>query len=91
VLKLPAFFVHFAAAPHKELLVPMILTVPSLCVALFSAPIGAAADRWGRRRVLLLALLAFAVCGTLPMLFDTLPAIIASRVVVGLAIRYTGP
>ena len=82
---LPAFFQHFAAVPNKETLVPMILTVPSLCVALFSAPIGAAADRWGRRPVLLLALLAFAVCGVLPMLFDDLHAIIATRVVVGVA------
>ncbi|MFO1265364.1 MAG: MFS transporter [Rubrivivax sp.] len=82
---LPAFFEHFAAVPNRETLVPMILTVPSLCVALFSAPIGAAADRWGRRPVLLLALLAFAVCGTLPMLFDDLHAIIASRFVVGIA------
>jgi MFS family permease len=82
---LPAFFEHFATVPNREALVPMILTVPSLCVALFSAPIGAAADRWGRRPVLLLALLAFAVCGTLPMLFDELHAIIASRFVVGIA------
>lgn len=82
---LPAFFEHFATVPNRETLVPMILTVPSLCVALFSAPIGAAADRWGRRPVLLLALLAFAVCGTLPMLFDELHAIIASRFVVGIA------
>ncbi|MCC7462809.1 MAG: MFS transporter [Gammaproteobacteria bacterium] len=82
---LPAFFEHFAAVPNRETLVPMILTVPSLCVALFSAPIGALADRWGRRPVLLLALLAFAVCGTLPLLFDDLHAIIASRFVVGVA------
>ncbi len=82
---LPAFFEHFATVPNRETLVPMILTVPSLCVALFSAPIGAAADRWGRRPVLLLALLAFAVCGTLPLLFDELHTIIASRFVVGIA------
>jgi MFS family permease len=82
---LPALFEHFAAVPNREALVPMILTVPSLCVALFSAPLGAAADRWGRRPVLLLALLAFAVSGTLPLLFDDLHTIIASRFVVGVA------
>jgi len=82
---LPVFFQHFATAPNKEWLVPMILTVPSLCVALFSAPLGAVADRWGRRPVLLLALLAFAVCGALPVLFDDLHAIVASRFVVGVA------
>ena len=82
---LPALFGHFKAVPNKELLVPMILTVPSLCVALFSSPIGAIADRWGRRPVLLLALVAFSVCGVLPMFFDSLYSIIASRVVVGIA------
>ena len=85
VAVLPALFAHFAAVPGKELLVPMILTVPSLCVALFSSPIGALADAWGRRPVLLLALVAFGAFGTLPMLFDNLYAIIGSRVVVGLA------
>jgi hypothetical protein len=33
---LPQLFKQFAAEPHRELLVPMIITVPSLCVALFS-------------------------------------------------------
>ena len=82
---LPALFGHFKAVPNKELLVPMILTVPSLCVALFSSPVGAVADRWGRRPVLLLALVAFSACGVLPMFFDNLYSIIASRVVVGVA------
>ncbi len=49
VAVLPTFFEHFRGAPHGELLVPMILTVPSLCVALFAAPLGALADRWGRQ------------------------------------------
>jgi len=82
---LPALFARFKDAPHMEWLVPMILTVPSLCVALFSSGIGAAADRWGRRRILLLALVAFGVFGTAPMLFDDLHAIIASRFMVGIA------
>jgi MFS family permease len=85
VAVLPTLFAHFAAAPHANLLVPMILTVPSLCVALFSAPIGAVADRWGRRPVLLAALVAFTVCGAVPFLFDDLYSIIASRFVVGIA------
>ena len=82
---LPLLFQHFATVPHRELLVPMVLTVPSLCVALFSAPIGAAADRWGRRPVLILALAAFTISGALPMLFDDLYAIIGSRAIVGVA------
>ena len=82
---LPALFAKFKGAPHMELLVPMILTVPSLCVALFSSVIGAAADRWGRRRILLVSLVIYGLFGTAPMLFEDLHAIIASRFLVGIA------
>lgn len=84
VASLPLMFQQFAAVPGREWLVPMILTVPALCVAAFSAPLGLLADRWGRRPVLLLSLIAFTVFGALPMLFSSLPAIIASRAVVGI-------
>ncbi len=82
---LPVLFGRFSAEPGAKWLVPMILTVPSLCVALFSPWLGAAADRWGRRRVLLPALVAFAVCGLGPFLAESLHAILATRFVVGLA------
>jgi MFS family permease len=82
---LPQLFQQFADEPHRELLVPMIITVPSLCVALFSGFAGAIADRWGRRRLLLGSLLAFGALGTIPMLFTSLESILASRVAVGIA------
>jgi MFS family permease len=82
---LPALFAHFKDVPHADLLVPMILTLPSLCVALFSSLIGAAADAWGRRRILLVALPVFAAFGLMPLLFDDLHTIIASRFAVGIA------
>jgi MFS family permease len=82
---LPQLFQQFSSVPHFQLLVPMIITVPSLCVALFSGLMGAIADRWGRRKLLLTALLAFSLLGLAPMMFDSLVLIVASRVVVGLA------
>lgn len=82
---LPALFAHFKDVPNSAWLVPMILTVPSLCVAIFSSPIGAAADKWGRRRILLPALLMFGIAGLAPMFFEDLPSIIASRFAVGIA------
>ncbi|SFU54326.1 MFS transporter [Pseudoduganella namucuonensis] len=82
---LPQLFQQFSSVPRFELLVPMIITVPSLCVALFSGAAGAIADRWGRRKLLLAALLAFSLLGLAPMMFDSLWLIVASRVVVGLA------
>ncbi len=82
---LPALLQQFRTVPHQQWLVPMILTVPSLCVAAFSSPIGAAADRWGRRRVLLPALAAFSIFGLAPFLVDGLIGILAARLVVGVA------
>ena len=82
---LPALFAHFGGVPHAQLLVPMVLTVPSLCVALFSSPIGAAADRWGRRPILLAALVAYGIFGLAPFLFEGIYSIIGSRFVVGIA------
>src|ERR1700756_3155920 len=69
VADLPQLFRVFASDPHHALLVPMVITVPSLCVALFSGLFGAIADFWGRRRLLIIALLAFAVLGLMPLAF----------------------
>ncbi|WP_373987220.1 MFS transporter [Duganella sp. BuS-21] len=85
VPSLPQLFQQFSSVPNFQLLVPMIITVPSLCVALFSGFMGAIADRWGRRTLLLVALFAFALLGLAPMFFDSLLLIVASRVIVGLA------
>lgn len=85
VPSLPQLFQQFSSVPNFQLLVPMIITVPSLCVALFSGFMGAIADRWGRRKLLLVSLFAFALLGLAPMMFDSLVLIVASRVVVGLA------
>jgi MFS family permease len=82
---LPLLFQHFSNVPHFQLLVPMIITVPSLCVALASGFTGMLADRFGRRNLLLAALLAFSLLGLAPLMFDSLLLIVASRVIVGVA------
>lgn len=85
VADLPVLLEVFRDTPQHELLVPMVLTLPSLCVALFSSVAGVIADRWGRRPLLLLALAGFSLLGLAPLLFSSLTAVLASRVVVGLA------
>jgi MFS family permease len=53
VPNLPQMFREFGQLPHASLLVPMVFTIPSLCIALASPLIGSIADRWGRRPVLI--------------------------------------
>lgn len=85
VPNLPQLFRHFGAAPHAELLVPMFLTLPSLCIALFSPLIGSFADRFGRRPVMLASLALFTLVGLLPQFMNGLAWILVTRFFVGIA------
>lgn len=85
VPNLPQLFRQFGGVPQASLWVPMVLTLPSLCIALLSPLAGWCADRWGRRPVLLLSLLLFAGIGVLPFWMNALPAVLLTRLAVGLA------
>ncbi len=75
----------FAGVPAHDYWMPMILTVPSLCMALLCPFAGILADRFGRRRLLLAALVVYAIVGIAPVLLQTLPQILLSRVGAGVA------
>jgi MFS family permease len=81
---LPQLSQAFAGEPGARWLIPMIVTVPSLCLVLFSPLAGMLGDRFGRRRLLLWAMVVYSVVGCAPMLLDSLWAILVSRVFVGI-------
>lgn len=81
---LPLLLREFAAVPGSEALVPIALTVPALCVALFSPLAGWLSDRAGRKRLLVATLALYALAGILPWFLADLIAIIATRVVLGI-------
>jgi len=85
VPSLPNFLKYFAAVPGANFWVPMIITLPTLCIGLFSAVAGVLADRWGRRRLILAALGVFVACGMAPLLLDELHWILLARVGLGIA------
>jgi len=82
---LPLLFRHFASTPGKEFLVPMIITLPSLGIVLLGPLAGMAADRWGRRRLLLWALVLFAVAGMAPVMLQDLRWILCAQAILGVA------
>ncbi len=82
---LPQLFRHFASTPGKEFLVPMIITLPSLGIVLLGPLAGVMADRWGRRRLLLWALVLFAVAGIAPVVLDDLRWILCAQAILGVA------
>ncbi|UVO54349.1 MFS transporter [Sphingomonas sp. SUN039] len=60
-----------------------IITVPSLCVALFSIPAGWLGDKVGRYRLLVVSMAIYVVVGVMPYFLTDLGHILWSRIAVG--------
>lgn len=82
---LPRMQVYFADTPGAAVLVPVALTLPALVIAVLAPFAGMIADRTGRKPLLLVAMLIYTLCGTLPLWLDSLQAIVLSRAGIGLA------
>jgi MFS family permease len=81
----PDLMAQFSTIPDHEYWVPMILTVPSLCVALLCPVAGMLGDYFGRRRLLLFSFVLYAAVGVAPVFLSDLDMILLSRVGVGIA------
>jgi predicted MFS family arabinose efflux permease len=81
---LPSMEQHFAGTPNATALVPVTLTVPALMIGLLAPFAGSIVDRFGRKRLLVGALVTYALFGTAPLYLNGLPAIVLSRVGVGI-------
>ncbi|MHC5794804.1 MFS transporter [Lacisediminihabitans sp. FW035] len=81
---LPILSKEFASTPGAAALVPLVLTIPALMIAILAPFAGAIVDKVGRKRVLIVALLVYAVFGTAPLWLDGLVPIVLSRVGVGI-------
>jgi MFS family permease len=82
---MPLLFSHFAAQPHAQLLVPMIITIPAASMALLAPLAWMVGDRLSRRRLLIAATALYAGFGLLPVMLDDLYAILLARLVMGIA------
>lgn len=80
---LPLLLREFAGVGGSEFLVPIAMTVPALCVALFSPLAGWLSDRLGRKNLLVGSMLLYAGFGIIPWFLDDLFAIIAARIALG--------
>lgn len=83
---LPGIEAEFAANGNAGLLTRLLVTAPSLLVALVAPFAGITADRFGRRRQLLFGVALYAVAGVAGALLPTLELVLASRLVLGVAV-----
>lgn len=82
---LPQLLQQYAGVPNHEYWVPMVLTLPALCVAILCPFAGILGDYFGRRKLLLASFLVYAVVGMAPLYLTDLTHILISRVGVGIA------
>ncbi|WP_273822779.1 MULTISPECIES: MFS transporter [Pseudomonas] len=71
--------------PQADLLVPLAVTGPALAIALCAPLAGWLADRLGRKALLVLATVLYALLGALPALLADLQSIVVVRLLFGLA------
>lgn len=83
---LPGLERLFADDPNAALLTRLLVPAPSLSVAICAPLAGIAADRIGRRKLLLFGVLLFVVSGCAGLVLPDLPTIFASRLVLGVAV-----
>lgn len=83
---LPGIERLFAGDPNAALLTRLLVPAPSLSVAICAPFAGLAADRFGRRAMLLAGTILFVAAGCAGLILPDLPAIFASRLVLGIAV-----
>lgn len=83
---LPGLQAEFSDNPAAATLTRLLITAPSLLVAVIAPFAGALTDRLGRRRPLLIGLILYAVAGTAGLYLASLEAILASRLALGLGV-----
>src|SRR5690349_23775375 len=69
---LPRMTDHFAGVPGVDVLVPIVLTVPALVIGLTAPFAGLVIDAIDRKRLLLVALVVYALAGTAPLYLGSL-------------------
>ena len=83
---LPGIEARFADEENAALLARLLVTAPSLMVAILAPFAGALADRFGRRLQLLAGVALFAIAGTAGLYLPTLKLVLFSRLFLGVAV-----
>lgn len=83
---LPGLQGLFSEDPNAAIFTRLLVPAPSLSVVLCAPLAGLAADRVGRRRLLLAGVILFVIAGSGGLFLPDLPTIFVSRLVLGIAV-----
>ncbi|MEX1062736.1 MAG: MFS transporter, partial [Balneolaceae bacterium] len=83
---LPSMQAHFSTVGNVDLWIRFVLTVPALFIVLAAPFTGWFVDRWGRRPLLLPAVILYGLAGSSGMYLESLGFIIFGRALLGVAV-----
>ena len=83
---LPAIASFFSSIPNIETLVKLVITIPALAVVVGSPLVGMIIDRWGRRKLLIGALILYGLSGTSGFFLNNIYIILVFRFFLGIAV-----
>ncbi len=86
---LPAMAREYAGTPNADLLVKLALTMPAIAIAICAPMAGWVIDRYGRLPLLYASMVLFGIAGVSGYFLDDLYWLLASRLVLGVAIAGT--
>lgn len=89
VASLPLMSQPFSHIPNIEFLSKLLLTIPSIVIALFAPFVGIIVDKWGRLKPLYLGIVLYAIGGSSGLYLDNFYAILIGRAILGLAVALT--
>lgn len=83
---LPLIQETFRYTPGGTVKVKLLLTLPAIFIALFAPLAGHAADRWGRKPLLISGLILFVLAGTSGLYLPTLTSLLVCRALLGVSV-----
>ena len=83
---LPHLSEIYSEVEHIEFLSRMMITLPSLAIAILAPFMGTLVYKYGKRRAAIIGLIGFSLMGTAGLYLDSIYAILVSRFLLGIAI-----
>lgn len=81
---IPTIRNNFSDIPNIDILAPLVISAPGLCVALFAPYAGYLVDKMGRRKLLLIFTILYGLGGILPFFIESFWWLIAGRMILGI-------
>ena len=83
---LPSITENFDSTPNAALLTKLVITLPAICIAIFSPLMGWLTDSLGRKIVLIFSLLLYLTGGVFAIWSSTLTILLLCRALLGIGV-----